>query len=165
MGSQHPCHSCSINLSNWILGSVNTYLHSLPADFSKLPLACWAMYTSGLPLLRTNMSYVGFMTGLVISITLNAVMTSLIVFKILKVFRQVKPASNDQISGVTGGGKLWRILFIIIESGIVLFVTQVFRIVVTVVKTDAANNFYSIAIAMHDACNVIIRSVHCCCFY
>ena len=106
----------------------------------------------------------GFVTGLAMSVAVNALMTALIVFKILKVFWQIKTISNDQILGLTGGGTLWRILFIIIESGILLLFIQVFRIVAIVMKTDAANNAYSISVAMHNTFNVIIRSVHCCCF-
>ena len=148
------------------LGQSTHYPHLLkPADFSKLPLACWAMYTSGLQLVpTTHISYVGFVAGLSISIAVNALMTALIVFKILKVFWQIKTISNDQILGVTGGSTLWHIVFVIIESGIVLLFIQVFRIVALVMKTDAANNAYSITVSMHNAFNVIIRSVHCCCF-
>ena len=122
------------------------------------------MYISDLRIYTHILSYVGFVAGIAISITVNAVMTSLIVFKILKVFWRVKTTSNDQISGVTGGGTVWRILFVIIESGTVLLSIQIFRIVATLVNTDAATNAYSTTVFMHDAFNVIIRSVHCC-FY
>ena len=149
------------------LGQSTGYLHLLPADFGKLYLACWGMYTSGLPLIAHThiLSYGGFVAGLAISTTVNAVMTSLIVFKILKVFWQVKTTSNDQTSSVTGGGTVWRILFVIIESGIALLFIQVFRTVATVVTTDAANHAYPITVVMHDAFNVIMRSVHYFCFY
>ena len=149
-----------------LLGQSTHYPHLLiPADISKLPLAFWAMYTSGLQVVSTtHISYVGFVAGLFISIAMNALMTALIVFKILKVFWQVKTISDDQILVVTGGSTVWRILFVIIESGIVLLFIQVFRIVALVMKTDAANNAYSITVSMHNAFNVIIRSVHCYCF-
>ena len=115
------------------------------------------MYISDLWIYTHILPYVGFVAGLAISIIVNAVMTVLIVFKILKVFWQVKTTSDD--------GTLWRILFIIIESGILLLFIQVFRMVTTLVNTDAANNAYSITVIMHDAFNVIIRSVHCCCCF
>ena len=141
------------------LGQSTGHLHSLPADFIKSPLALWGIYAaSGSQLKISRMFFVVFVAGLAISIIVNAVMTVLIVFKILKIFWQVKTTSD--------GGTLWHILFVIIESGMLLLFIQVFRMVATVVDTDATVNAYPISFFMHDAFNVIIRSVHrCCCFY
>ena len=147
------------------LGQSTRYLHLLiPADFSKLPLVSWMVCTSGFALAHQYVFYVGFMTGLAISITVNAMMTALIVFKILKVFRQVKTTSNDQILGITGGSTLRRIIFVLIESGFALLFIQVFRIVTNVVNTEAVRNAYPIIFSIHDAFNVIIQLIHCCYF-
>ena len=73
------------------------------------------------------------LTGLVASMTVNALLTGLIVFRIFKVFREVKhiPTSNGEFSGITGGRKLRSVMFVIIESGVALFVIQLARVVVT----------------------------------
>ena len=79
--------------------------------------------------------------GLALSMTVNALVTGLIAFRIFKVFREVKTATaNDQILGVTGGSTLRRVVFILIESGMALFSIQLARLVVTIVKTDAAQD-------------------------
>ena len=60
------------------------------------------------------------LTGLVASMVVNALVTGLIVFKILKVFLEVKPTSVEQTLSSfdsTGSPKLRQIIFIIIEYG------------------------------------------------
>ena len=74
------------------------------------------------------------LTGLAASMVVNALVTGLIVFKILKVFLQVKATSVEQIFGSlssTGGPKLRHIIFIIIESGMALFAIQLVRVVIS----------------------------------
>ena len=61
-------------------------------------------------------------TSLILSMAVNLLVTGLIVFRLFEVFRQVKTATaDDQILGVTGGSKLRRIIFILIESDMELF--------------------------------------------
>ena len=62
-----------------------------------------------------------FTTGLTASMAVNALMTGLIVFKILKMFLKVKTTSDELTLGSSGGTKLQYIIFIIIESGMALF--------------------------------------------
>ena len=53
-------------------------------------------------------------TSLILSMTVNLLVTGLIVFRLFEVFRQVKTATaDDQILGVTGGSKLRPIIFIL----------------------------------------------------
>jgi hypothetical protein len=59
----------------------------------------------------------------------NALVTGLIVFKILIVFLEVKATSVERTLGTTGGTKLRHIIFIIIESGMALLAIQVLRVV------------------------------------
>ena len=67
----------------------------------------------------------------------NALVTGLIVFKIHKVFSQVKRVKPEATSiertldslSSTGGTKLRQIIFIIIESGMALFAIQLVRFV------------------------------------
>jgi hypothetical protein len=60
-------------------------------------------------------------TSIVMTMTVNAVVTGLIVFKIFKVFTKVKPTSDEKTLGATRhGSKLLPIMFVIIESGMIL---------------------------------------------
>ena len=69
-----------------------------------------------------------FITGLAASMAVNALMTSMIVFRILKA-TGVKPTSIERTLGSTEGNKFRHIMFIIIESGMALFAIQLVRIV------------------------------------
>ena len=111
------------------------------------------------------------LTCLTLSMTVNALVTGLIVFRILKVFQEVKTSTaDDQILGVTGGSTLRRVIFILIESGMALFSIQLARLVVTIVLTVTPDPVYALAayeliFAIHQMLNVIIRSVIATLFY
>ena len=110
------------------------------------------------------------LTALVASMVVNALVTGLIVFKILKVFLEVRPTSVEETLGSlnsTRGPKLQRIIFIIIESGMALFAIQLARVVVSsLIELQGGLGPLSLQIALefivpiHQALNVIIRSVH-----
>jgi hypothetical protein len=101
----------------------------------------------------THWSYVLALTGLAVSMTVNALVTGLIVFRIFRVFREVKD--------VTGGRKLRSIIFIIIESGMALFAIQLARLVIaaTGVGTNAELEIYQLIASIHEMLNVVISSV------
>ena len=101
--------------------------------------------------------------GLALSITVNAFVTGLIVFKIFKVFQEVRTSTADE--GITGGSTLQRIIFIIIESGMALFSIQLARLVVTTVNKDAFYYAFELILGIHKMLNVIIRSVITVLFY
>jgi len=143
----------------WIVWGRNIRVVVVPSILVFAFLASWMVCTSGLALAHRHMYYVGFVAGLAISITVNAAMTALIVFKILKVFRQVRMTSDGQISGDTGGRTLRHIIFVLIESGIALLFIQVFRIVVTVLNTTTANNAYAVIVSTRDALNGIAPTI------
>ena len=105
--------------------------------------------------------------ALALSMTVNALVTGLIVFRIFKVFQEVRTSTaEDQILGVTGGSTLRRVMFIIIESGMVLFSIQLTRLVVSIMTTsNAANDAYYLIVGIHGILNVIIRSVIFMLFY
>ena len=101
----------------------------------------------------------------------NTLVTCLIVFKIHKVFLEVKATSVDRtlgsFSSTAGNPNLQHIIFIIIESGMALFAIQLIRIVLTViVAAQLLTNLNGIEIALnsvivsHQMLNVIIGSVH-----
>ena len=111
-------------------------------------------------------------TSFAASMVVNALVTGLIVFKILKVFLEVESTSSsaEQTLGSlnsTGGPKLRRIIFIIIESGMALFAIQLVHLVITILLLlEGSRTPLSLAITLdlvapaHLMLNVIIRSVH-----
>ena len=72
-------------------------------------------------------------TGLAASMAVNALMTGMIVFRILKA-TGVTPTSIERTLGSTEGNKFRHIMFIIIESGMALFAIQLVRIVLDVIS-------------------------------
>ena len=120
------------------------------------------------------------LTGLILSMAVNALATGLIVFKILGVFWEVKSASVERTLGSeslssTGGTKLRHIIFIIIESGMALFAIQLVRVVITSLSLVGSQSgptppslfiASELVIRIHQMLNVInIRSVSFFTFY
>jgi len=100
------------------------------------------------------------LTGLTLSMIMNALVTGLIVFRILQMFRQVQTSTGDgQMSEVTGGSKLQRVIFIVIESGMALLSIQLARLVVTIVNTDTARDTYSLIAGIHVILNGITPTI------
>ena len=94
-------------------------------------------------------------TSFALSMAVNALMTGLIVFKILKVFLEVKPASRT--SGSTGGNKLRHLIFIIIESGMALFAIQLVRVVLSCLPLQESTVLaFNMTIGINQMFNVII---------
>jgi len=95
----------------------------------------------------------------------NALVTGLIVFKILRVFLAVKATSVERTLGSTGGNRLRHIIFVIVESGMALFAIQMVRVVLTYlpkqpVQSAPVSNGLGFVVVIHRMLNVIIRSVH-----
>ena len=106
------------------------------------------------------------LAGLAASMTVNALVTGLIVFRIFRVFRDSRSltTSDEKSLGITGGGKLRSIIFIIIESGMALFAIQLGRLVTSAIVTqlntqDAAYNAFQLIASIHEMLNVAISSV------
>ena len=163
VGLQYSCCDRSIILSIRILRSIN-YLHSL-TDFNLWFLAIWIVGgTAPLSIVQGQInvpkwSGILAIAGLALSMTVNALVTGLIVFRIFKVFQEVKTGTTDeQILGVTGGSTFRRVIFIIIESGMALFSIQLARLVVIIVSTDAFYGAFELIIGIHEMLNVIITS-------
>ena len=98
------------------------------------------------------------MAALTVSIAVNALVMGLIIFRIFKVFRQVKPTSEERNLGASGGRALRRVIFVLIESGMALFSIQLVRLVLTPVTTNAAYNAYPFVAGIHGMLNVIISN-------
>ena len=140
------------------------YLHS-PNDFNLWFLAIWIVGGTA-PLSTVQAEYYTpnwtstlAIAGLPLSMTVNALVTGLIVFKIFKVFQEAETATaNDQ---VTGGSIFHRAIFIIIESAMVLFSIQLTRLVAAIVTTDAANDAYDLITGIHQMFIVIMTINDC----
>ena len=99
----------------------------------------------------------------------NGMVTGLIVFRILKVFLEVKAATTsvERSLDSTGGTKFRHIIFVIIESGMMLFVVQLARLVLEVV-VEPSQSVTSVPLifavdyllVINEMFNVTIRSVH-----
>ena len=101
-----------------------------------------------------------FITGLAASMAVNALMTGMIVFRILKA-TGVKPTSVERTLGSTEGSKFRHIMFIIIESGMALFAIQLVRIVLDITPVPVEQAHFVIAaqdivIVINQMLNVII---------
>ena len=102
------------------------------------------------------------LTSFIASMVVNALVTGLIAFKILKVFLEVKPTSAEQTFGSlnsTRGPKLRRIIFIIIESGMALFAIQLVRVLLEFLPLEQEPFFqaaYDIVAFINQMLNVII---------
>jgi hypothetical protein len=106
------------------------------------------------------------LTSYTASMAVNTLVTGLIVFKIVKGFLKVKATTTsvEQTLGLgsTGGNKLRQVIFVIIESAMVLFAIQLVRLVVSVSPGSALTGgipFY-LVVGIAQMLNVIIRSVH-----
>ena len=147
------------------------FLHSL-TDSNLWLLALWIASGIGPLFVLQDMFYTtGWsnaleVAGIALSMTVNALVTGLIVFRVFKVFQQVKTSTVDsEMLGVTGGSTLQRVIFIIIESGMALFSIQLARLVVATMTTDAAGDAYTLIASIHEMLNVNIRLVIATLFY
>ena len=94
-----------------------------------------AANTDGLPIALTRWAFPVALTSVVISLTVNAVVTGLIVLRILKVYWEVRSTYKGQALRAGGAeAKIRSIIFIMIESGMAMFAIQLIRVVLTVLK-------------------------------
>ena len=100
-------------------------------------------------------------TALTASMVVNALVTGLIVYKILKVFLlQANPILVELTLDSTGGSKLRHVIFVIIESGMTLFAIQLIRLVFYILPMEWTYQASNYVIVIHQMLNVIIRSIH-----
>ena len=101
------------------------------------------------------------LTSFATSLTVNALVTCLIVFRITKVYWEVvKPTlAGNTLRAQTAGDRLRPIIFIFIESGIALLCLQLAQIVLGVIQTNAAIIVYQPIGGMGRMLNVIVTFV------
>ena len=145
------------------------YLDSLADSLDLLSLVMWWAAGIGAFSIRQGRIHVNLwtsplvLTSLIVSLTVNALVTGLIVFKIFEVYREVKDntISDEKSLGVTAGSKLRSVMFVIIESGMALFVIQLVRLAISTQLpfTDAVSDAYTLIVVLYEMINVIISSV------
>ena len=100
-----------------------------------------------------------FLTSLIISLTVNAAVTGLIVLRIFQVYREARSTFEDRALGTIAGVgvKLRSLIFIIIESGMLMFTVQLIRVMLDVFQIDF--NAVSLITTINQQLNVTIQSV------
>ena len=102
------------------------------------------------------------MTAIALSMTVNALVMELIVFRIIKVFREINPTSDERRLGATGGSTLRSTIFVLVESGMILFSIQLVRLVLASLESWTSNlavvKAYPFIGAIHENFTVTIRS-------
>jgi len=148
----------------WVIWDRNIHVVIIPSVFSLVFLATWlgtdgssymVPYAKVRPIQINRLGRITISTSLVISLTVNAVITGLIVFRILKVCGD--PVSfGDRTSGAGGAEvKLRSIILIIIESGMAMFIVQIIRVVFTILNMDAA----FLVIGIHEMFNGLTPTI------
>ena len=98
--------------------------------------------------------------SLTMSMVVNSLVTSLIVFRIFKVFRAVRPTSNEQILGATRRSRFRPVVFLLIESGTLLFSIQsiwlVFGTLLARPPDSSVTEAYPTIVAIHQMFTVSI---------
>ena len=108
-------------------------------------------------------------TSYALTMAVNALVTGLIVFKILKVFLKVRASSSsrsiEQTLQSTGSTTTLRyIVFVIIESGMALFASQLLRVVLSILPLRGEIGimmlaFGNLVIGINKMLNVIMRDL------
>jgi hypothetical protein len=140
---------------------------NLLADFDLLPSVMWitsigAEYIEKGTVDITYWGDILVLTGLTASMVVNALMTGLIVFRIFKVFHEVRSHGVTTLDEKSSGGRnLGSIIFIIIESGMALFAIQLARLVLVTLNfsTTAEIDTYQFIIGIHEMLNVSISLI------
>ncbi|KAF8813055.1 hypothetical protein BYT27DRAFT_6392187 [Phlegmacium glaucopus] len=93
------------------------------------------------------------------SITVNALVTGLIIFKLFNVYREVKSTSDDHTLGATGGSRIRTVIFMLIKSGMMLFSIQLALFVVTIALTNITDKVFDIIVAIYQMLNGIMPTI------
>ncbi|KAF8815190.1 hypothetical protein BYT27DRAFT_7196954 [Phlegmacium glaucopus] len=149
----------------WIVWGCNIRVVILPSILAVAYLVIWLIPGSFQSILSGRFvepDWANWVTlsALAISMTVNALVTFLIVFKIFRVYHEIKSTSDDQSLGATGGSKIRAVIFIIIESGMILFSIQLARILASFLfAADAAIRMLNIIISIHQMLNGIAPTI------
>ena len=132
----------NLGVSKWVEGTIEFNLY----------------YFLGLAYYNIIPSDPVIVTSFALSMVVNTLVTGLIVFKILKMFLEVKRTPGLGPTGVTTLGP---IIFIIIESGMALFAIQLVCVVYSCVQLQFPVYLtFNIITGINQMFNVIIRFIH-----
>ncbi|KAF8815192.1 hypothetical protein BYT27DRAFT_7334053 [Phlegmacium glaucopus] len=149
----------------WIVWGCNIRVVILPSILAVAYLVIWLVSTSFLSIVSGQVvqpvwSYRLALAALAISMTVNALVTFLIVFKIFRVYHEIMSTSNDQSLGATAGRNFRAVIFIIIESGMILFSIQLARLLASIFEvTDTGIRILPIIIFIHQMLNGITPTI------
>ncbi|KAF8815185.1 hypothetical protein BYT27DRAFT_7334049 [Phlegmacium glaucopus] len=149
----------------WIVWGCNIRVVILPSILAVAYLVIWIVSSSFRSILSGQVVVPDWTHGLTlaalaVSMTVNALVTFLIVFKIFRVYCEIGSTSDDQSLGATAGSKFRAVIFIIIESGMILFSIQLARVLGTIfVVTDAGDRILKIIIFIHQMLNGITPTI------
>ncbi|KAF8816038.1 hypothetical protein BYT27DRAFT_7154988 [Phlegmacium glaucopus] len=150
----------------WIVWGCNIRVVILPSILAFVYLVTWLASNSSQRILSDQFvvvpdwGYSMYLAGTTMSMTVNALVTCLIGFKIFKIYREVKSTSDDPSLGATGGRKIRTVMFIVIESGMILFSIQLARLMATVFQaTDAGFKTFDIVFYIHQMLNGITPTI------
>ncbi|KAF8811385.1 hypothetical protein BYT27DRAFT_7240480 [Phlegmacium glaucopus] len=149
----------------WILWGCNIRVMILPSILAFVFLVIWLASAGPEHILSGRLvgphwAYWMILAGVAVSMTVNALVTCLIVFKIFKVYHEVKSTSDDQSLGATNGSKIRTVIFIVIESGMALLSIQLARLMVMMfVGTDAGVKIFFIIVPIHQVLNGIAPTI------
>jgi len=143
----------------WILWKGNIRVVIVPSFFAVSFLGLW-MASIGSTTLSDNefstATWVNAVTwsSLVMSICVNAIVTGMIVFKIVGVYQDAKPLYNDPFAA-SGGSKLRSIIFIVVESALTLLCVQVINLVLNILPSLPALHGYQVISFIYQMLNGI----------
>ena len=162
MGSKNLCRDCSVIFGDCVLRSVNSSSSDnlKPISIYRLlvtwlvPIAGTSTFVQGI-LMTTTWGITVSTTSFAASMAVNALVTGLIVFKILEVSLEV----SRSLGSITGRDSKFRhIIFVIIESGMLMFAAQLVRVVLFNLPAAPLQG-NDIVTGFSEMFNVIIRSV------
>ncbi|KAF8815206.1 hypothetical protein BYT27DRAFT_7249401 [Phlegmacium glaucopus] len=149
----------------WIVWGCNIRVVILPSILAVAYLVIWLIVGSFESILsgqfvEAHWTYGGTLAALAMSMTVNALVTFLIVFKIFRAYREIGSTSDDQSLGATGGSKIRAVIFIIIESGMILFSVQLARLLASIfAATDAGIRSLQMILCIHQMLNGITPTI------
>ena len=129
-----------------------------------MPRAIWLAQDGAEDFVQDQYSYLAWyskvnLTSIVLSMAVNALVTGLIGFRIVK----ATVTSVERALGSTGNTtKLRHVIFVtIIESGMALFAIQLVRVMLYNLTVQTGSDYgYPLIIGINQMFNVIIRSAH-----
>jgi len=152
---------CIIIYRCWIVWGRNIGVVIIPSFLLIVYLATWPATITLVPTQFTNATWDTpvVLANFAASMAVNALVTSLIVFKILKLYFEVRATSVEPTLSSADVAKLRYIIFAIIESGMALFAIQLVRVVLVNLPVQSAPYFVDLVLGTHEMINGIAPTI------